>query len=140
MTLGLAATNLANAWLNTLRGGGAGTSYTAPAALYIKLHTGDPGAAATSNASQHTTRQAITFGAAAANSTVQQIAISNTPSWTIASLTSPTTETISHISMWDNVSAGNFLWSILLGTSKAVVNTDVLNLTTCTLSLTPIAA
>ena len=33
---------------------------TANAAFYVKLHTGDPGAAGTSNASSETTRKAIT--------------------------------------------------------------------------------
>ena len=34
---------LDNAWANTIRGGGNGTTYTAPAAVYVKLHTGAAG-------------------------------------------------------------------------------------------------
>ncbi len=34
---------LEEAWLKTLRGGGAGTTFTAPTTIYLKLHTGDPG-------------------------------------------------------------------------------------------------
>ena len=65
MTAGLSTTNMANAWLAVFRGGGAGTSFTAPAALYIQIHTGDPGASGTANVSAVTTRQAVTFGAPA---------------------------------------------------------------------------
>lgn len=127
MTVGLAATTLANNWLNMLRG----TAFTAPAATYIKLHTADPGAAGATAASAVTTRQAATFSAASAGA----IALSNSPSFTMTG-----TETISHISVWDASSAGNFLWSAALTTSKSVVNTDTLTFTTLGVSLTPVAA
>jgi len=127
MTVGLATTTLANNWLNMLRA----TAFTAPAATYIKLHTGDPGAAATANASAVTTRQSATFSAASAGA----IALSNSPSFTMT-----TTETISHISVWDASTAGNLLWTAALTTSKSVVNTDVLTFTTLGVSLSPLAA
>jgi len=127
MTVGLAATTLANNWLNMLRA----TAFTAPAATYIKLHTADPGAAGTTSPSAVTTRVAATFSAASAGA----IALSNSPSFTMT-----TTETISHISVWDASSAGNFLWSAALTTSKSVVNTDTLTFTTLGVSLSPLAA
>ena len=127
MTVGLAATTLANNWLNMLRG----TAFTAPAATYIKLHTADPGAAGTTAASAVTTRQSATFSAASGGA----IALSNSTSFTMTG-----TETISHISVWDASSAGNFLWSAALTTSKSVVNTDTLTFTTLGVSLTPVAA
>jgi hypothetical protein len=127
MTVGLATTTLANNWLNMLRA----TAFTAPAATYIKLHTGDPGAAGTANASAVTTRQSATFSAASAGA----IALSNSPSFTMT-----TTETISHISVWDASTAGNLLWTAALTTSKAVVNTDTLTFTTLGVALSPLAA
>ncbi len=127
MAVGLSTANLANKWLDMLRA----VAFTAPAGTFIKLHTGDPGSAGTANASAVTTRSSATFSAASAGA----LALSNTPSWTMT-----TGETITHISIWDASTAGNFLWSILLSASKAVVNTDVLNLTSCALSLTPLAA
>jgi len=127
MTLGFSTTNLANNWLNMLRG----TAFTAPTGVYAKLHIGDPGAAGTNNASAVTTRQAVTFGAASAGA----IALSNTPSFTMT-----TTETISHVSYWDASSAGNFLWSSALTVPKSVVNTDILQFTSVGVSLTPLAA
>jgi hypothetical protein len=51
-----------------------------------------------------------------------------------------TTETITHISLWDASSAGNFLDSVALSASKPVTNGDTLTLTTLTLGFTPIAA
>lgn len=127
MTVGLATTNLANNWLNMLRG----TAFTAPAGTYIKLHTADPGAAGTANPSAVTTRSAATFGAASGGA----LALSNSPSFTMTA-----TETITHISVWDDSTAGNFLWSAALTTSKSVVNTDTLTFTTLGVSLSPLAA
>lgn len=129
MTVGLSTANLANKWLDLLRG----TAFTAPTGLYVKLHTGDPGASAASFASANTTRNAATFSAAASGS----ISLSNTPSW--ASWASGS-ETISHISVWDAATAGNFLFSVALTTSKAVANGDTLNLTSLVFSLSPLAA
>jgi hypothetical protein len=131
MTAGLSTTNLANAWLNTIRGGGAGTSFTAPAAIYLKLHTGDPGASAANNASAVTTRQAATLGAASGGA----VALTNSPAFSMTA-----TETITHVSVWDASTAGNFLWSAALTTSKSVVSGDTLTFTTLGVSLAPLAA
>lgn len=127
MTVGLAATTLANNWLNMLRA----VAFTAPAGTFIKLHTADPGVAGATAPSAVTTRVAATFSAASGGA----IALSNSPSFTMTA-----TETISHISVWDASTAGNFLWSAALTTSKSVVNTDTLTFTTLGVSLTPIAA
>jgi hypothetical protein len=129
MAVGLSTTNLANAWLNMLRG----TAFSAPAAIYVKLHTGDPGAAGASNAAAgSTTRVAATHSAASAGA----IALSNAPQWTNGG----TSETISHISVWDASTAGNFLFSAALTTSKAWASSDTLTLNTLGVSLTPLAA
>lgn len=133
MTVGLAATTLANSWLNTVRGGGAGTSFTAPAVVAVKLHLGDPGVAGATNPSTNVTRVALTFAAAAAGS----MAASNAPQW---AAWANGNETISHISVWDSTTAGNFLYSVALTASKSITNGDTLNLTSLTFALTPIAA
>jgi hypothetical protein len=129
MTVGLHAVNLADKWLNML----GGTAFTAPASFNIKLHTADPGAAGTTAASANTTRVAATFAAASAGSK----AMNNTPSW--ASWAAGP-ETLSHISAWDDISAGNFLLSAALTASKSVTNGDTFNLTSLTIALTPLAA
>lgn len=129
MTVGLNTTNLAHQWLNWLRG----VATTAPAGTFVRLHLGDPGAAGTSNGSTNTTRVAATFSAAAGGA----IALSNTPTW--ASWANGA-ETISHISVWDAASAGNFLFSVALTSSKAITNGDTFTLTTLGFSLAPIAA
>lgn len=89
------------------------TTYTANAAFYVKLHIGDPGAAGTSNAAAETTRQAVTFGSAAASGT-----ISNTVAvqWTGLAAS----ETISHVSFWTASTSGTFLGSDDLASSQAV--------------------
>jgi hypothetical protein len=66
---------------------------------------------------------------------VWQIVLSNSPSWT-----QTTTETITHVSAWDSLTVGNFLFSAALTTPKSVVNTDTLTLNSLLVSLQPIAA
>jgi hypothetical protein len=129
MTVGLAATTLANKWLDML----AGTAFTAPAASYVQLHTADPGAAGTTSvfANVVTARSAVTWSAASAGSK----AISNTPTWTANGA-----GTVTHVAFFDASSAGNFLFSAALTASKTVANADVINLTSFSISYTPIAA
>jgi hypothetical protein len=132
MTAGMSATNLANAILNHLRGG---TTWTAPAGLYVKLHTGDPGSAGANNAAAgSTTRVQATFGTAASGGSISMTGTA--PSWTNGG----TSETISYISVWDASTAGNFLFSAALTASQAWASTNTLTLSTFTISFTPIAA
>ena len=60
MALGLSTANLANKWLDMM----GGTAFTAPATVYVKLHTADPGSAGATAASATTTRVAVTWSAA----------------------------------------------------------------------------
>lgn len=126
MTVGLSSTQ-ATAILNIYRA----TNITAPANVFLKLHTGDPGSAGTSNASAETTRKQMTFAAPSAGSSA-----ASAVSWTSWSAGS---ETISHVSIWDASTSGNFLQSGALSASKSVTNGDAINVTV-TASLTPIAA
>lgn len=127
MALGLSTANLAHKWLTVL----SGTSFTG-VSVFVKLHTGDPGASGTANASAETTRKAVTFAAPSGGS----MAMSNTPSWTWTAAN----ETITHVSLWDAASGGNFLWSGQLAASKSVSVDDILNLTSLTLGVGPQAA
>lgn len=132
MAVGLSAVNLANAWLSTMRGGGNGVTFTAPAALYVQAHTADPGSAGTTAVSTGVaTRQAMTFGAPSAGS----MSLSNTPSWTATGA-----DTITHTSTWSASSAGTFYKSSSLTTPKTVANADTLTLASYTFSLAPLAA
>jgi len=98
MAHGLSA-YLCNAFLDALANN---TSY-AVTQVYIKLHTGDPGAAGTANAATETTRKAASFGAASAGAITSDADIS----WTnIAG-----SQDASHFTAWDNLTAGNFLFS-----------------------------
>ena len=129
MTVGISGANLANKVLDGVTRTG---TFPTAGTLFVKLHTGDPGSAGTTNASAVTTRSAATFGSAASGGVGT---MTNTPSWSMTG-----TETISHISLWDASSAGNFLWSVALTASKSVSNGDTLNLSSLTLTFTPIAA
>jgi hypothetical protein len=90
---------LANAWLDAV---GNNTSF-AVGTVYVKLHVGDPGANGTSNAATETTRKAASFAAASTGSIASDADIS----WTNIAGSQDAT----HFTAWDNISAGNFLFS-----------------------------
>lgn len=113
---------LENALLNTLRG----TSLSV-ATVYLKLHLGDPGEDGTANAAANTSRQLVTFSAAASGSMASSAAVT----WTNVS----TTETYTHWSAWDASTAGNCLWSGALSASASVAAGDTFQITTLTLTL-----
>ena len=130
MAVGLHAVNLANKWLDMLRT----VAFTAPASANMKLHTADPGSAGTSAASAETLRKALTWSAASGGS---KAIAATLPSWTAWAAGS---ETISHATVWDNITAGNFLYSFAFAVAKAIVNGDTLNVTAHSVSFTPVAA
>lgn len=128
MAVGLAA-SAANSILNVYRN----TAYSAVATPFVQLHTADPGAAGTTSVSVgSTTRNAVTWNAAAAGS----MTLLTLSAWTNGG----TSETITHVSLWTASSAGTFLQSFVLGASQAWVSTNTFTLTTFTLNYTPIAA
>jgi hypothetical protein len=130
MTVGMSAA-VANAILNSLC---RATSWTPPAALWVKLHTGDPGAAGTANAATNTTRQQATFGTVASAG-----AISNTAA--IAWTSVAGTEDYTHYSAWDASTAGVFQFSGVM-TANAVVAGDEFSIPIGDLDVTqgPVAA
>lgn len=107
--MGTFAVGVRNAWLDAFA---RGVAYDNDE-VWVKLHTGDPGAAGTNNAASETTRQQATFGDAASSG-----AITNTVAleWTNVS----NTETYTHVSLWTASSAGTFLGSDDLSASAAV--------------------
>jgi hypothetical protein len=102
-------------------------AWTMPSNAYLKLHLGDPGEDATSNAAVEDTRKEATFAAASSGA----IATSATVEWTDVS----TTETYTHWSLWDASTAGNPLWTGALSASAAVTAGDTFQITSLTLSL-----
>lgn len=130
MTVGLNATE-ANAMLNAQC---RGTSYAGFAANWAQLHTGDPGAAGTSNVATNNTRQQITFGSVASGGS-----IANTAAVTWTSV--PATETYTFWSRWSASTSGTFLGSGTVSggavTSGATFNVAI---GSCTVAFTNIAA
>lgn len=92
----------------TTTGGGLPT-----ASVYISLHTADPGETGASEATGGSyARQQAAFNAASSGVAV------NTATVTFTAMPAAT---ITHIGIWDAVSAGNFLWSGSFTTSQAVL-------------------
>lgn len=130
MATGLASA-VANGFLDAL---GNATNYTAPAAFYVKLHTGDPGSAGTSNAATETTRVQASFAAASAGAITTDADLA----WTNVAAT----ETITHVSYWSASTAGTFLGSDALEASADLTATGDFTIAAgnIDLSFTPIAA
>lgn len=129
MAVGLAS-DIADAILDALC---SDVSWTQPAEFWVKLHTGNPGAAGTTNAATETTRQQATFDAASGGS-----AATNTDlAWTSVAAT----ETFSHVSFWDASTSGTFLGSDALDTARSVTAGDNFTILAgqASLTLTPIA-
>ncbi len=98
----------------------------AVAAVYVKLHTGDPGEAGTANAATETMRKLAAFGASSGGVST----MSATLTWTNVA----GTETFSYVSLWDAVTAGNCLGSGSLASPQAVVAGNTFQLTALTFS------
>jgi hypothetical protein len=132
VTVGLSTVNLANAWLNTLRGSGAGVTFTAPATVFVEAHTADPGASGTTSVSTGAaTRQAVAFNAAGSGS----MGLSASPAWTATGA-----DTVTHIALFSASTAGTFYASTVLTVAKTIATADTLTLATLTVSLAPLAA
>jgi hypothetical protein len=127
VTVGITATE-ANAILEAIYGGSA---YSGFADTYLQLHTGDPGAAGTSNASAETERKSITPGSPSGGSMVCSEA--EWSAWDAGA------ETISHVSVWSASTSGTYIRSIALTAGKALTNGDTIGITV-TFTLGPIAA
>jgi hypothetical protein len=110
MAVGI-STVLAAEWLDAAFNNG---SY-AVAQAYIKLHVGDPGANGTANAATETTRKAISAAAASGGTITTDADLA----WTLVG----GSEDYTHFSVWDHLTAGNFLWSGTM-TANAVTAGD----------------
>lgn len=111
-----------------------GVDYPGNAAVWVKLHIGDPGAAGAGNVAGNTTRQQATFAASASGANASNADVV----WTNVS----TAETYSDVSYWTASSAGTFLGSAALTANKLVAVGDTFTIPTgsLTMALTPLAA
>ena len=107
---------------------GNATAYSATN-VYVKLHVGDPGSAGTSNPATETTRKIASFSAASAGVLTTDAALT----WTnIAG-----SEDATFFSVWDNLTAGNFLFSgTISGNAYTAGDTYLIDSGSLTASLT----
>ena len=119
---------LENALINgTLRA----TTFTAPAAVYVSLHTADPtdAGSGTEVSGGSYIRQAATFAAP-----------SNGASTTSADITFPQATgnwgTIGWIGIWDAQTTGNMLYHTALDASKAIDTGDIFKIASGSLTVT----
>lgn len=122
MTTGLSAAT-ANAFLDAL---GNASNYTAPAAIWIQLHTADPGSAGTTAVATNNTRKQASFGAASGGAITTDAALT----WTSVA----GSEDYTHWSAWTLSSGGTFLCSGTV-TANAVTAGDTFTIPTGDLDL-----
>lgn len=91
-------------------------------ALYIQLHTADPGSAGTTAVSSTTTREAVTWGTASGG----VLTASNSPAW--PSWAGTNNEVVTDISFWSAATAGTFYGSMQLASSVTMATSDTLTL------------
>jgi hypothetical protein len=116
---------LANAFLDSV---GNNTSF-AVGAVYVKLHTGDPGANGTGNPATETTRKAASFAAASSGSLASDVDIT----WTNIAGSQDAT----FFTAWDSATTGNFLFSgTINGNAYTAGDTYVIPSGSLTVSLT----
>ena len=116
---------LANSWLDAL---GNATAFSV-ATPYVKLHVADPGANGTANAATETTRKAVSFSAASAGALASDADVT----WTNIAGSQDAT----HFTAWDNLSAGNFLFSgTITGNAYTAGDTYTISSAGLTVSLT----
>ena len=106
----------------TTTGGGLPT-----ASVYVSLHTADPGETGASEATGGSyARQQAAFNAASGGVSV------NTA---VVAFTGMPAATITHIALWDAVSAGNCLWSGSFSASQAVLVGNTVSIAAGTISV-----
>ena len=106
-----------------------GPAYTPVATIYTGLGTALTGETITEWADSSYTRQATAFDAASGGACI------NTDAEAYSANVASGAATLTHFGVWDDSGAGNLLYVGALGTSRAVVNTDVVNLPDGSLSI-----
>ena len=103
------------------------TSYTPVATVYLTLFVGSPTDAGTGGTEVNVTRQAVTFGAAASGT------VSNSSS---VSFTSMPAVTVTHIAVYDHLSAGNLLFHGALSSNVVAASGDTFTIQANDLDIT----
>ena len=97
--------------------------------MYLALHTADPTDAG-SGTEVDVARQAISF--ATASGTSGSVASTDAQSFT----SMPSGETVTHIGIWDHLSAGNLLFHTGVTASKAVASGDTITVAAAAITIT----
>ena len=119
--------------LDHVLGGGGANAYTAPASVYLSLHTADPtdaGTGAEVGTGVNYIRKALSFGTASSGSITTDAAVTFDPC--------QTTDwgTITHIGIWDAESNGNMLFHGAVTSSKLIEVGDTFQVSTGNLTIT----
>ena len=104
------------------------TADWAPATVYLALHTADP-VDAGSGAEVDVARQAIEFDACHADT-------GRTQNTNVETFTSMPAVTVTHIGIWDHLSAGNLLFHTAVDASKAVALNDTISVAAGAITIT----
>lgn len=97
-----------------------GTALTPPAAWWVQLHTGSPGAAGTTAVAAETSRRQVTFDAVV--TATGTVTVDSTADALWAAVVAPGGQTYTHFTVWSASTSGTFLWSGTFPTPVAVTD------------------
>ena len=103
------------------------TAYTPVATVYLTLFVGSPTDAGTGGAEVNVTRQAVTFGASSSGT------VSNSSGVSFASMPAVT---VTHIAVYDHLSAGNLLFHGALSSNVVAASGDTFTIQANDLDIT----
>lgn len=115
-----------------------GGAYTAPAAIYVSLHTGSPGEAddgANEISGSGYARESVTFGDVTTNGSNVTSASSNA-TVQFNQATSDYSADVTHIGIYDALTGGELMFFGQLSTAKTVTTGDVFQINSGSLTIT----
>lgn len=98
--------------------------------IYVQIHTGDPTDAGTSNVSTVGSRVSVTLGSASSGSRSNN----SSASWTNIDIT-PSTETITHFSIWSASTSGTCIGYGSLTSSRTVQDGDTITVSNSNITI-----
>lgn len=116
-----------------------GTAYTAPSAVYVSLHTGNPGED-DSGANEIPTsgygyaRESVTFGSV--TEVANTVSVSTNATVTFNQATANYPANVTYVGLYDQSTAGNLMFYGQLSTQKQVTTGDIFQINSGSLTIT----
>jgi|DEB0MinimDraft_6_1074348.scaffolds.fasta_scaffold01587_1 hypothetical protein len=116
-----------------------GAAYTAPSAVYVSLHTGNPqednsGANEIPTSGYNYARESVTFGSVTEVANTVSVSTNATVTFNQASANYPAN--VTYVGLYDQSTAGNLMFYGALSTEKQVTTGDIFQINSGSLTIT----